>query len=105
MSTRTETKLEEIAVAFDLIKPGRRLTVRRTHAGRHQRSLGAFGWYAVTVGGDYPQVVFGSQWPAGECIKAFREKRLVYFLPTRGGDLELIPEREEVDTEVWTCYN
>lgn len=43
------------------------LVIERTHAGRHQRSAGAWSWYAVDTHGS---VVVASQWPIGELVKA-----------------------------------
>lgn len=43
------------------------LVIERTHAGRHQRSAGAWSWYAVDTHGS---VVVASQWPIGELVAA-----------------------------------
>lgn len=43
------------------------VTIERTHAGHHQRSAGAWSWYAVDAGG---AVVAASQWPIGQLVRA-----------------------------------
>lgn len=65
--------------------------IKRTRAGRHQRSAGAWSWFLwhpwdSGLAGQASQ--FGSQWPAGKCAKA---KTSIYVHPVHG-TIELVVE-------------
>lgn len=66
-NVNTVEKIVAILEANGVTWPGggSNARIERTHAGRHQRSAGAWSWFLVPVtrdGAIYPQV--GSQWPA-----------------------------------------
>ena len=64
--------------------------IRRTYAGRHQRSDGAWSWYLDAVQGLAPMSI-GSQWKATTVVNPKNEV-VVYITPW--GELELIVEKE-----------
>lgn len=57
------------------------LQLHRTHAGHHQRSAGAWSWWAAEQEGGALREVLASQWPLGVLVRA---ERLSVWRPERG---------------------
>lgn len=52
------------------------ISIHRTHAGRLQRSDGAWSWFALDESG---REVIGSQWPVTEIVRKDKAEREVYL--------------------------
>ena len=63
------------------------ITICRTRAGRHQKSVGAWSWYLVDgEGGD---LGIGSAWPATDIV---RSRTISWYVsPQCTGDVVLFP--------------
>jgi len=82
---KSEQNRKALQAIFDHFNLGEVGEIRRVRAGRHQRSEGAWSWYAG------PRGSIGSQWPLREVFQAFRKKLLTTYQDPCG-DINLIVE-------------
>lgn len=64
--TKAATQVKRMLTSHGIAVPGD-ITIVRTRAGHHQRSAGAWSWYAMD---SRCVVVAGSQWSVGKLVRA-----------------------------------
>lgn len=71
-----------------LIEPGEEVAIERVYAGKHQRSCGAWSWFAENRSG---VSICGSQWPAKEVIRLHKVGLLGVHQSSQTYDVDLHP--------------
>ena len=76
------------SIGFDL--PPGRYSIRRTRAGRHQRSAGAWSWWLDSSDIGNPP---GSAYPVSEVVSAAKDGRVVLYTNEFTGSTEILVSR------------
>lgn len=88
-ATKSARDLADVLVALDIIDPGRKIRIRRVYAGRHQRSAGAWSWYAENELGNE---VCGSQFTVQEILQAAKQQDRCVSVSFANSSVSLFPE-------------
>ncbi len=86
--TPTAIAITKVLIDKGLIEAGEEVAIERVYAGRHQRSCGAWSWFAESRSG---VSICGSQWPAKEVIKLHKAGLLGVHQSSQTDDIDLHP--------------
>lgn len=86
--TPTAVAIAKVLTDKGLIEPGEEVAIERVYAGRHQRSCGAWSWFAENRSG---VSICGSQWPAKEVIRLHNAGLLGVHQSPSTFDIDLYP--------------
>lgn len=92
-STATAKAMTAVLIDLGLLDEDERVRIRRVYAGRHQRSEGAWSWWAEDQDGNE---VCGSQFTAREIIRAHKSKGRCVSIYESVGTNSLFPETGEI---------
>lgn len=88
-ATQTAQAMATVLSDLGLIDSGQKIRIVRVYAGRHQRSAGAWSWYAEDQTG---REICGSQFTAREIITAHKTPGKCVTTYSSVGTLSLYPE-------------
>lgn len=87
--TRTALALSSVLEELDIIDKGDRIRIRRVYAGYHQRSAGAWSWYAEDHQGNE---VCGSQFTVRDIVQAHKQADRCVSVSFANSSVTLFPE-------------